>query len=50
MVSVCERVWEGGWHQVAAECERRGNAGDVHVGESGFEAGEDDKDTGGDCA
>lgn len=50
MMSVCETVWEGGWHPVAVECECKHNAVDVHVGESGFEAGEDEKNTGGDWA
>lgn len=50
MVSVCERVWEGCWHQAAAGCEWKGSAGDVGVSGRGFGAaygaGEGDGDAG----
>lgn len=38
MVSVCGRVWEGCWHQVAAGCEWKGSAGDMDVSGCGFGA------------
>lgn len=47
MMGARESVWEVGWRPVAAEYERKRNAGDVQVGESGSEAGEDEKATGG---
>lgn len=38
MGSVFGREWEGCWHQVAAGCECKGNAGDVAVSGRGFGA------------
>lgn len=54
MVSVCGREWEGGWYQIVAGRECKGNAGDAYVDGRGFgagyEAGGGDGDTGRDWA